>query len=62
MKTEQIATNKTFQVFAIIEALQLISNDTGISYDSLFKQFPTNKDLQETVASIVVNAAKELSI
>jgi hypothetical protein len=61
MNTQQIATNKTFQAFAIIEALSLISKDTGISYDALFAQFPTNKDLQDACAKVVVETAKLLT-
>ena len=61
MNTQQIANNQTFQVFAIVEALTLISRDTGISYDSLFAQFPTNEDLQTACAKIVVGTAKLLA-
>ena len=62
MNTQQIATNKTFQVFALIEALTLISKDTGIAYETLFSQFPSNEDLQTACAKIVVGTAKLLEI
>jgi hypothetical protein len=62
MNLQQVATNKTFQAFAITEALKLISKDTGITYDSLFEQFPTNKGLQTTCAKIIVGTAKLLVV
>ena len=62
MNTQKIASNKTFQAFAIIEALTLISKDTGIAYESLLEQFPKNNDLQSTCAKIVVETAKRLAI
>ena len=61
MNTQQIATNQTFQAFAIIEALHLISKDTGTSFESLMGQFSTNKDLQETCAKICIGTAELLA-
>lgn len=61
MNTQQIANNQSFQVVALIEALTLIAKDTGISYETLFAQFPTNEDLQTACAKIVVGTAKLLS-
>jgi hypothetical protein len=62
MNAQQIATNMTFQIFAITEALTLISKDTGITYDALFAQFPTNKELQAACAKVVVETAKLLEV
>ncbi|QPB12026.1 hypothetical protein PQD09_gp05 [Providencia phage PSTCR4] len=61
METLNIINNQTFQQYALTEALHLLSKDTGISVESLVKQFPTNKKLQETCAKIVVETAKQLS-
>jgi hypothetical protein len=62
MNANQIAMNLNFQSLACVEAFKLISNNTGISVESLIKQFPTNVELQDTVAKIVVGAAKELAL
>ena len=61
MKTQQIATNQTFQVLVLIEALTLISKDTGIAYETLISQFPSNEELQTACAKIVVGTAKLLA-
>lgn len=62
MNTQQIANNQTFQAFAIIEALTLISKDTGISFESLMSQFPTNPDLQMACAKVCVGTAELLGV
>jgi hypothetical protein len=62
MNTQQVATNPTFQAFAITETLILISKDTGIPYDALFKQFSTNQELQTTCAKVIVETAKLLTV
>jgi hypothetical protein len=62
MNAQQIASNETFQAFAAAEALTLLSKDTGISIESLVEQFPTNIELQETCAKIVVETAKQLAV
>jgi hypothetical protein len=60
MKTvtiNQVATTPAFQVIALTEALQTLSKSTGISFDSLVEQFPTNAKLQETCAKMLIEAA-----
>lgn len=61
METLNIINNELFQQYALAEALKVISADTGISLQSLVKQFPTNVELQNTCAKIVVETAKLIS-
>lgn len=61
MNALEIASNETFQQYALMEALSLLSKDTGISVQSLVEQFSTNEKLQETCAKIVAQTALELS-
>lgn len=61
MNALQIAQNETFQQYALIEAMTVLSKDTGISIDSLIEQFPTNMELQKTCAKIVAETAKLLA-
>ena len=61
MKALKIAQNINFQIIALTEALELISKDTGISYESLIAQLPTNIKLQKRAAEFVVTAAKHLA-
>ena len=62
MNAQQIASNQTFQAFAVNEALILLSKDTGISIESLIEQFPVNIELQDACAKIVVETAKQLAV
>lgn len=52
-----VATNPSFQVIALTEALRTLSKSTGISFESLIEQFPTNAKLQETCAKMLIAAA-----
>ena len=61
MNSLQIASNEHFQAYALQEALHLLSKDTGISVESLYKQFPTNENLQKTCAEIVAKVAQSLA-
>lgn len=61
MNALQIAQNETFQQFALVEAMTLLSKDTGISIESLIEQFPTNMELQKSCAKIVAETAKVLA-
>lgn len=54
----QLTQNDTFTAFALAEAMELLSQKTGISVESLIQQFPTNKSLQESCAKLVAEAAK----
>ena len=61
MNALEIANNQTFQQYALVEAMQLLSKDTGISIESLIEQFPTNVELQKACAKIVAETAKLLA-
>ena len=61
MNALQIAQNETFQQYALLEAMTVLSNDTGISIEALIEQFPTNVELQNTCAKIVAETAKLLA-
>lgn len=52
-----VATNQSFQVIALTEALRTISASTGISFESLIEQFPTNANLQKRCAEMLIAAA-----
>ena len=61
MNAQQIAQNETFVQYALAEALEMLSKDTGISVSSLVEQFPHNEELQKTCAKIVAETAKALA-
>ena len=61
MNALQIASNSTFMAVALQEAIETLSKSTGISVESLVKQFPTNSKLQESVAKLVSEAAKVMA-
>ncbi len=62
MNAFQIAGNQTFQAFAMAEAFDLISKKTGISLESLQKQFAEgNQELIKSVAEMVALAAKTVA-
>lgn len=58
MTALQISQNQEFLKVAMTEAFELLSKKTGISFESLTQQFPSNKKLQESVAKMVAEAAK----
>ena len=59
---EQVATTPAFQAIALTEALKTLSKSTGISLESLIEQFPTNTNLQEACAKMLIEAAKETAV
>lgn len=61
MEALQIAKNETFMQYALMEALYVLANNTGIPVQSLVSQFATNKELQNTCAKIVAETAKLLA-
>ncbi len=61
MNALQIAANPTFQQFALTEAIETLSKDTGISKDALVKQFASNETLQKRVAEMVAFAAETMA-
>jgi len=58
MNALTIAQNSSFLVIAMTEALELLAKKSGISYEALVEQFPTNKELQTRVAEMVSMAAR----
>jgi len=58
MNALQISQNQEFLKVAMTEAFELLSAKTGISFQALTEQFSTNKNLQESVAKLVAEAAK----
>lgn len=61
MNAHEIANNETFVQFALVEALKILSDETGIDLPSLVEQFPHNIELQKSCATIVAETAKELA-
>lgn len=60
LKILEITQNSNFQTTALTEALELISKNTGITFESLVNQFPTNDQLQRACAKIIVQTAMKL--
>ncbi|ADX87827.1 hypothetical protein [Vibrio phage JSF13] len=61
MDFQQITQNETFQQYILLEALKLLSKDTGINIECLIEQFPNNAKLREECAKIAVETAKILA-
>ena len=61
MKEHEISQNQKLQQYELVEAMQLLSKDTGISIESLIEQFPKNMELQKTCAKILAETAKILA-
>lgn len=53
-----VAANINFQAIALTEALNVIARDTGITFESLIAQLPTNENLMKRAAGMVALAAK----
>jgi hypothetical protein len=53
-----VAANINFQAIALTEALNVIAKDTGIAFESLIAQLPTNEKLMKRAAEMVARAAK----
>jgi hypothetical protein len=58
MNALTVAQNSSFLVIAMTDALELLAKKSGISYEALVEQFPTNKELQTRVAEMVSMAAR----
>jgi len=52
-----VAANINFQAIALTEALNVIAKDTGIAFESLLSQLPTNVNLMKRAAEMVALAA-----
>lgn len=53
-----VAANINFQAIALTEALNVIAKDTGITFENLIAQLPTNVNLMKRAAEMVALAAK----
>ena len=60
-KAQKIAMTPGFAEFAMIEAIKFLSQKTGISIESLAKQWDTNESLRMSAAKLSAALAEELA-